>query len=39
MVYDREEFENVWVPHSGGIVYVIAPAGHPLPAPPAQANW
>ena len=21
------------------IVYVIAPAGHPLPAPPAEANW
>ena len=39
VVYDREEFENVWVPHSGGIVYVIAPAGHPLPTPPAQANW
>ena len=39
VVYAREEFENVWVPHSGGIVYVIAPAGHPLPAPPAQANW
>ena len=33
------EFENVWVPHSGGIVYVIAPAGHALPTPPAQANW
>jgi hypothetical protein len=39
VVYDREEFENVWVPHSGGIVYVIAPADHRLPAPPAQANW
>ena len=39
VVYDRAQFENVWVPHSGGIVYVIAPAGHALPTPPAQANW
>jgi hypothetical protein len=39
VIYDRAQFENVWVPHSGGIVYVIAPAGHPLPTPPAEANW
>ena len=39
VVYDREQFENVWVPHSGGIVYVIHPAGVALPAAPAQANW
>ena len=39
VVYDRAEFENVWVPHSGGIVYVIAPRGHGLPKPPAEANW
>lgn len=39
VTYDREEFENVWVPHSGGIVYVIHPADHPLPPAPAQANW
>ncbi|WP_404387148.1 C39 family peptidase [Humibacillus xanthopallidus] len=39
VVYDRAQFENVWVPHSGGIVYVIAPAGRALPTPPAQANW
>ena len=39
VVYNREQFENVWVPHSGGIVYVIHPAGAALPAPPAQANW
>ena len=38
-VYDREQFENVWVPHSGGIVYVIRPAGVALPQAPAQANW
>ena len=38
-VYDRTEFENVWVPHSGGIAYVIHPAGVPLPPAPAEANW
>lgn len=41
VVYDRAEFESVWVPHSGGIVYVIHPAGQPLPASltPAERNW
>jgi hypothetical protein len=39
VTYDRAEFENVWVPHSGGIVYVIRPSGRPLPPAPAQANW
>ena len=39
VTYDREEFENVWVPHSGGIVYVIRPAGRALPQAPAEANW
>ncbi len=39
VVYDRAQFENVWVPHSGGIVYVIRPAGHALPQAPAEANW
>ena len=38
-VYDRTEFENVWVPHSGGITYVMHPADVPLPQAPAQANW
>jgi hypothetical protein len=38
-VYDREQFENVWIPHSGGIVYVIHPASAPLPPSPAEANW
>jgi hypothetical protein len=38
-VYDRTQFENVWVPRSGGIAYVIHPAGVPLPAAPAEANW
>ncbi|HET7800139.1 MAG TPA: peptidase C39 family protein [Humibacillus xanthopallidus] len=39
VIYDRGQFENVWVPHSGGIAYVIAPVGHPLPTAPAEANW
>jgi hypothetical protein len=41
VVYDRAEFESVWVPHSGGIVYVIHPADQPLPASltPAERNW
>jgi len=37
--YDREQFENTWVPHSGGVVYVIHPASVPLPPSPAEANW
>jgi hypothetical protein len=31
-VYDRTEFERAWIPASGGIVYVIRPAGHALPS-------
>jgi hypothetical protein len=27
--YDREQFERAWIPASGGIVYVIRPAGWP----------
>jgi hypothetical protein len=30
-VYDRGEFENAWVPKSGGLVYVIRNSGTPLP--------
>ncbi len=37
--YDRGEFENAWLPQSGGIVYVIHDDAHPLPPAPAQANW
>ena len=29
--YDRGEFENAWLPTSGGTVYVIHDAAHPLP--------
>ena len=36
VIYDREEFENVWVRTAGGIVYVIAPAGHARPHLPPR---
>lgn len=36
--YDRGQFENVWIPTSGGTVYVIADAAHPLPPSPG-GNW
>ncbi len=29
--YDRKEFEDAWLPASGGTVYVIHDAAHPLP--------
>ena len=42
-VFDRQQFANVWLPtsRSGGIAYVIHPAGVPLPAntPGLPANW
>jgi hypothetical protein len=38
-VYDRAQFENAWLPKSGGVVYVIHDDAHPLPPAPAQANW
>lgn len=36
--YDRGEFENAWLPTSGGTVYVIADVAHPLPVSP-RGNW
>jgi hypothetical protein len=36
--YDRGQFENAWLPRSGGTVYVIADKAHPLPASP-RGNW
>jgi len=30
-VYDRAEFETLWLQHSGGTVYLIYPPGHPIP--------
>ncbi|HET8601672.1 MAG TPA: C39 family peptidase [Segeticoccus sp.] len=38
-VYDREQFENTWIPHSGGVAYVIHPSDVALPPAPAEANW
>ncbi len=40
-VYDRAQFERVWLRGSAGTVYVIHPTGVPLPPPPedATANW
>jgi hypothetical protein len=36
--YDRGEFERAWLPRSGGLVYVIRDAAHPLPAG-SPGNW
>jgi hypothetical protein len=40
-VYDRTQFERVWLRGSGGTVYVIHPLEVPLPPPPPDwsANW
>ncbi len=40
-VFARADFERVWLGRSGGIVYIIAPASHRLPAAPnsAERNW
>jgi hypothetical protein len=32
--YDRGQFENAWIPKSGGTVYVIRDDAHPLPPNP-----
>jgi len=40
-VYDRTQFERVWLRGSAGTVYVIHPADVPLPPTPpdATASW
>jgi hypothetical protein len=38
-VYDRQAFENAWIPHSGGLVYVIHPTSKHLPPNLGQRNW
>jgi Peptidase_C39 like family len=40
-VYDRAQFERVWLRGSAGTVYVIHPPDVPLPPPPSDAapNW
>lgn len=35
--YDRGQFEDAWLPKSGGTVYVVTDAAHPLPA--SRGNW
>jgi len=37
--YDRGQFENVWLPRSGGTVYVISDDAHPVPSPERHSNW
>jgi Peptidase_C39 like family len=39
VTYDREQFENAWIAHSGGVAYVIHPSAVALPPSPAEANW
>ncbi len=36
--YDRGQFENAWLPRSGGLVYVIRDDAHPLPGR-AHGRW
>ena len=40
-VYDRAQFERVWLRGSAGTVYVIHPSEVPLPPPPSDVtpNW
>jgi hypothetical protein len=40
-VYDRAQFERVWLRGSSGTVYIIHPPEVPLPTPPPDAtpNW
>jgi hypothetical protein len=38
-VYDRAQFERVWLGRSSGTVYVVRNAAHPLPARGANLNW
>lgn len=40
-VYDRAEFERVWLGSTGGVVYVAHPDDVPLPPvpDPAEPNW
>jgi len=37
--YDRGQFEDAWLPTSGGLVYVIHDSAHPLPEPARHSNW
>jgi hypothetical protein len=37
--YDRGQFEDAWIPRSGGLVYVIRDRSHSLPDPAQHSNW
>lgn len=37
--FPRAQFENVWIPKSGGTAYIVRRTTTPLPTPPADANW
>ncbi len=41
VTYRRSQFENVWIPRSGGLVYVIAPWSRALPRTlvRGEPNW
>lgn len=40
VVFDRRQFERVWLGASGGVVYVVHPDDVPLPPPdPTEPNW
>jgi hypothetical protein len=39
VTYDRQQFTEAWIGHTGGIAYVIHPESVPLPAANAEANW
>jgi hypothetical protein len=38
-VYKRGQFENAWLPASGGLVYVLRTAAQDLPERSAHLNW
>lgn len=38
-VYDRGQFENAWLPPSGGLSYIIRTADRPLPPRNGASNW
>jgi hypothetical protein len=38
-VYKRGQFENAWIPTTGGVVYVIHPVSRRLPARNGNTNW
>jgi hypothetical protein len=37
--YNRAQFERAWLGRSGGTVYVIHDAEHPLPKRNSNTNW